>query len=91
VVDRDSGQLRHLFNEQDEAVKKSISMLLKTLKTKAPKCKVGICGQAPSDYPEFAAFLVREGIDSISLNPNSVLSVMCRVAEMEATLASEHH
>jgi pyruvate,water dikinase len=69
--------------------KKSISMLLKTLKAKAPECKVGICGQAPSDYPEFAAFLVREGIDSISLNPDSVLSVMRRVAEMEAVLASE--
>lgn len=88
-VDRDSGQLRHLFNEQDQAVTRSISMLLQTLKTKAPECKVGICGQAPSDYPEFAAFLVREGIDSISLNPDSVLSVMRRVAEMEATLASE--
>jgi pyruvate,water dikinase len=88
-VDRDSGQLRHLFNEQDQAVTRSISILLQTLKTKAPECKVGICGQAPSDYPEFAAFLVREGIDSISLNPDSVLSVMRRVAEMEATLASE--
>ncbi|MFO7801144.1 MAG: phosphoenolpyruvate synthase [Desulfovermiculus sp.] len=82
-VDRDSEQLGHLFDEQDEAVKRSISTLLRTVKAKAPECKVGICGQAPSDYPEFAAFLVREGIDSISLNPDSVLNVMRRVAEME--------
>jgi pyruvate,water dikinase len=82
-VDRDSGQLKHLFNEQDEAVKRSISALLQTVKAKAPGCKVGICGQAPSDYPEFAAFLVREGIDSISLNPDSVLPVMQRVAAIE--------
>ncbi|MDZ7762426.1 MAG: phosphoenolpyruvate synthase [Desulfovermiculus sp.] len=86
-VDRDSGQLRHLFNEQDEAVKRSISTLLQTVKAKAPQCKVGICGQAPSDYPEFAAFLVREGIDSISLNPDSLLQVMRKVAEMEDEIA----
>ena len=86
-VDRDSGQLRHLFNEQDEAVKRSISTLLQTLKAKAPECKVGICGQAPSDYPEFAAFLVQEGINSISLNPDSVLQVMRKVAEMEQEMA----
>jgi pyruvate,water dikinase len=85
-VDRDSGQLKHLFSEQDEAVKRSISTLLRTLKSKAPQCKVGICGQGPSDYPEFAAFLVQEGIDSISLNPDSVLQVMQRVAEQEKEL-----
>ncbi|MFW6402017.1 MAG: phosphoenolpyruvate synthase [Desulfohalobiaceae bacterium] len=87
-VDRDSEKLRHLFNEQDEAVKQSIRELLRTLKTQAPHCKVGICGQAPSDYPEFAAFLVQEGIDSISLNPDSVLQVMRRVAQVEAKLES---
>jgi pyruvate,water dikinase len=76
-----------LFNEQDEAVKRSISTLLQTLKAKAPECKVGICGQAPSDYPDFAAFLVQEGIDSISLNPDSVLQVMRKVAEMEQEMA----
>jgi pyruvate,water dikinase len=47
------------------------------------KRKVGICGQAPSDYPDFAAFLVQEGIDSISLNPDSVMKVIKRVAEEE--------
>ena len=48
--------------------------------------KVGICGQAPSDYPDFAAFLVEEGIDSISLNPDSVIGVLRRVAEVEKEL-----
>jgi pyruvate,water dikinase len=49
-------------------------------------CHSGICGQAPSDFPEFAAFLVREGIDSISLNPDSVLKITMRVLEMEKSL-----
>ncbi|MFO8031258.1 MAG: phosphoenolpyruvate synthase [Desulfohalobiaceae bacterium] len=89
-VDRDSAQLRHLFNEQDEAVKRSIKDLLRRLKSKAPYCKVGICGQAPSDYPEFAAFLVREGIDSISLNPDSVLQVKRKIAEVEAEINEKH-
>lgn len=85
-IDRDSGLLGHLFDEQDEAVKRSIQILLGTIKSKAPHCKVGICGQAPSDYPEFAAFLVQEGIDSISLNPDSVLQVMRRVAQAETEM-----
>jgi len=80
-VDRDSADLSHLFQEQHDAVKLSISRLIKTAHQKG--CKVGICGQAPSDYPEFAAFLVSQGIDSISLNPDSVLTVKERVAEME--------
>ncbi len=80
-VDRDSSDLSHLFQEQHDAVKLSISQLIKTAHRKG--CKVGICGQAPSDYPDFAAFLVKEGIDSISLNPDSVLTVKERVAEME--------
>jgi len=50
-------------------------------------CKVGICGQAPSDHPEFAKFLVRAGIDSISLNPDSVVPVLKRVAALEASVA----
>jgi pyruvate,water dikinase len=47
-------------------------------------CKVGICGQAPSDYPEFAKFLIRSGIDSISLNPDSVIGVKRLAAEVES-------
>lgn len=80
-VDRDSSELKHLFHEQDEAVKKTISELLQRVKKSNPECKVGICGQAPSDYPEFASFLVKEGIDSISLNPDSVLKVKKKIAQ----------
>lgn len=80
-VDRDSSGLSELFEERHDAVKEEIRRLIKTAH-KAKK-KVGICGQAPSDYPDFAAFLVREGIDSISLNPDSVIKVMKRVAKEE--------
>ncbi|MBE0599003.1 MAG: phosphoenolpyruvate synthase, partial [Desulfuromonadales bacterium] len=83
-VDRDSAQLKSLFDERNEAVKKMIRMLLASAKQTGTK--VGICGQAPSDYPEFAAFLVEAGIDSISLNPDSVIRVIRRVAEMEKSL-----
>ncbi len=80
-VDRDSGILRKLFDERNPAVKKIIGQLLAAAKKTGTK--VGICGQAPSDYPEFAAFLVELGIDSISLNPDSVITVMRRVAQAE--------
>lgn len=86
-VDRDSSELSHLFEEQHDAIKLSISRLIKTAHQKG--CKVGICGQAPSDYPEFAAFLVKEGIDSISLNPDSVITVKQRVHQVEKALGSE--
>jgi len=80
-VDRDSGDLSHLFDERNLAIKKMIRRLIKT----AHQCdrKVGICGQAPSDHPEFAAFLVEAGIDSISLNPDSVSQVKQQVAQQE--------
>ncbi|MFO7965838.1 MAG: phosphoenolpyruvate synthase [Desulfobacterales bacterium] len=80
-VDRDSSELAHLFDEQNEAVKREIARLIKTAHKK--KRKVGICGQAPSDHPEFAEFLVEEGIDSISLNPDSVIDVINHVAKAE--------
>jgi pyruvate,water dikinase len=88
-VDRDSGQLRHLFDERNDAVKRMIEDLLTRLKRSSPDCKVGICGQAPSDYPEFAEFLVRAGIDSISLNPDSVLHVKQRVFDVEKSLGGD--
>jgi len=80
-VDRDSSELAELFDERHEAVKQEIRRLIPAAHKAG--CKVGICGQAPSDYPEFAAFLVEEGIDSISLNPDSVIKVKRQVAETE--------
>jgi pyruvate, water dikinase len=86
-VDRDSSELSDLFEERHDAVKKEISRLIKA--AHKAKRKVGICGQAPSDYPDFAAFLVREGIDSISLNPDSVIKVTKRVAEEEKRISKQ--
>jgi pyruvate, water dikinase len=82
-IDRDSQELAALFDERNESVKKLIRELIKT--AKKHKRKVGICGQAPSDYPEFAEFLVKEGIDSISLNPDSVIGTILRIAKMRKT------
>ncbi|MBX4940802.1 phosphoenolpyruvate synthase [Rhizobium binae] len=80
-VDRDAGDLADLFDEQDPAVKWMISHVI----TEAGKAgaKIGICGQAPSDYPDFAAFLVECGINSISVTPDSFVAVKRRVAEAE--------
>ena len=80
-VDRDSEELSFLYDERNPAVKRTVAALID--KAHRKKTKVGICGQAPSDYPEFAAFLVQEGIDSMSLNPDSVIRVKRRVAEQE--------
>jgi len=83
-VDRDSALVSHVYNERDEAVKALIKDVIKT--AHKHKKKIGICGQAPSDYPEFADFLVREGIDSISLNPDTVIPTRLRIAYTEKTL-----
>jgi pyruvate,water dikinase len=80
-VDRDSAELAYLFDEQHEAVKRAIADLIDVVQRK--KRKVGICGQAPSDHPEFASFLVKAGIDTISVNPDSVLPVIQQVAKTE--------
>ena len=84
-VDRDSALVAHVFDERDPGVMRLISRVIEGGKRNHRHS--GICGQAPSDYPEFAAFLVREGIDSISLNPDSVMKITLRVLEMEETLA----
>lgn len=76
-VDRDSGNLEELFDEKNKAVLEAIRHVI-TVANKQGK-KIGICGQAPSDYPDFAAFLVEAGIDSISLNPDSVIGVIERL------------
>ncbi|MBD3378977.1 MAG: phosphoenolpyruvate synthase [Candidatus Omnitrophica bacterium] len=83
-TDRDNENLSDIFDETDEAVKKMIADLLKAARKK--KTKVGICGQAPSDYPRFAQFLVEEGIDTLSLNPDSVIEVTKAVAGIEKKL-----
>ena len=83
-LDRDSALVAHLFDERNSGVKKMVRMVIE----KAKRCdrKIGICGQAPSDYPEFAQFLVEQGIDSISLNPDSVLKTTLAIAAMEEKL-----
>jgi len=86
-VGRDSAELRDLFDERHEAVKRTIARLITTAHEN--DTKVGICGQAPSDYPDFAAFLVQRGIDSISLNPDSVVEVKRRAAEVERKAEQE--
>ncbi len=80
-LDRDSGLVAHLFDERNEGVKRMVKMAIATVKESGRK--IGICGQAPSDYPEFAQFLVELGIDSMSLNPDSVLRTLLMVAEVE--------
>ena len=84
-VDRDSAIVAHLFDERDPAVKAMITSVIHTAKAKGRK--IGICGQAPSDYPEFAQFLVEQGIDSISLNPDAVLKTLVAIAAIEQPLA----
>lgn len=81
-IGRDDDRLTHLFDERNPAVKKMISMLIATAHERGRY--VGICGQGPSDHPELAEFLVEQGIDSISLNPDSVLTVIERVAAAES-------
>jgi pyruvate, water dikinase len=83
-IDRDSELLAKEFDERDPAVKKMVSLAIQG--TKRNKKHSGLCGQAPSDYPEFAEFLVREGIDSISINPDSVMKVTLKVLEIEKAL-----
>jgi pyruvate,water dikinase len=83
-LDRDSEIVAHLFDERNPAVMRSIEEVIR--RTRACGRKIGICGQAPSDYPEFARFLVSCGIDSISLNPDSVLKTTREILDMEKQL-----
>jgi pyruvate,water dikinase len=82
-IDRDSDLLADLFDERNEAVQRMIAEAIR--KAHAARIKIGICGQAPSDYPEFAAFLIGQGIDSISLNPDSFVRTIAVVAKAEAS------
>jgi pyruvate,water dikinase len=85
-IDRDSEKLSKIFDERNPAVKNLISDLIRKAHAHVPKRKVGICGQAPSDYPEFCEFLVKEGIDSISVNPDVAIKTIFLVAETEKRL-----
>jgi pyruvate,water dikinase len=85
-VDRDSEELAGLFDEQDEAVKWMIDSVIREAHKSG--AKVGLCGQAPSDHPEFAEFLVACGIDSVSVSPDSFIAVKRRVAAAEAAMKS---
>lgn len=78
-LDRDSGLIAHLFDERDEAVKALLSMAIRAAKKRGKY--VGICGQGPSDHEDFAAWLVDEGIDSVSLNPDTVVETWLYLAE----------
>ena len=82
-LDRDSDLVAHLFDERNEAVKRLVKHVIEAAHKHEPRRKIGICGQAPSDFPEFAEFLVECGIDSISLNSDAVISTRLNVAEVE--------
>jgi pyruvate,water dikinase len=87
-LDRDSELVAHIFDERNEAVKRLVKQLIDAAHSHKPRRKVGICGQAPSDFPEFAEFLVECGIDSMSLNPDVVLSTRLNIAEVEKRIKS---
>ncbi len=86
-LDRDSELVAHLYDERNLAVKTLVKMLIEKAKSRGRK--VGICGQAPSDFPDFAQFLVEEGIDSISLNPDAVLKTTLDIAQLERRLEAK--
>jgi len=83
-LDRDSELVSHIYDERNEAVKELIAQVIKVAKRR--KKKIGICGQAPSDFPDFAEFLVGKGIDSISLNPDTIVSTRLKIAQKEKKL-----
>jgi pyruvate,water dikinase len=84
-LDRDSEMVAHLFDERNGAVEKMVAMAIDAA-IRAGK-KIGICGQAPSEYPEFADFLVERGINSISLNPDTVIKTTQHILETESQTA----
>ena len=83
-LDRDSELVSRLYDERNPAVKRMIAEAI--AKCKRNKIKIGICGQAPSQWPEFAGFLVKCGIDSISLNPDTVIKTTLKILEQEGKL-----
>ena len=86
-LDRDSSFVAHLYDERNPAVKRMIQMLIRAAKKKG--IKVGICGQGPSDFPDFAQFLVQHGIDSISVTPDSIIKTVKAIYEIEENIRLE--
>jgi pyruvate,water dikinase len=84
-VDRDSGTVAHLFDERNAAVRRMLSQVIEAAK-RAGK-PIGICGQAPSDYPELAGWLVEQGIDSLSLNADALLKMKHVISSAETGAA----
>ena len=87
-IDRDSAIISDLFSEQNEGVKQQIAVMID--KAKKAGVKIGLCGQAPSDFPEFAQFLVAEHIDSISFNPDAILKGIENINQAEKSLLKEN-
>jgi len=83
-LDRDSSLVAHLYDERNEAVKSMIALLIKT--AKKHKVKVGICGQGPSDFPDFSEFLIKNGIDTLSVTPDSVLKTLRVIKGIEKSI-----
>ncbi len=83
-LDRDSDLVAHIYDERDSAVKTMIKMVIDTAKRRGRK--IGICGQAPSDFPEFVTFLVESGIDSMSLISDTIIKTRLNVAAREKEL-----
>jgi pyruvate,water dikinase len=86
-LDRDSSLVAHIYNERNPAVKRSIETLIAAAKKTGTK--VGICGQGPSDYPDFAQFLVEAGIDTISVTPDSMLKTIRAISSIENQLEAK--
>lgn len=86
-LDRDSSLVAHIYDERNEAVKSMIKMLIRTAKQEG--VKVGICGQGPSDFPDFAQFLVEQGIDTISVTPDSFFKTVHAISQIEQSLKTE--
>jgi len=88
-IDRDNAKISYIGDERNEAVKEMISRVIKLCRQKKKYC--GICGQGPSDYEEFAEFLVEQGIESMSLNPDTVIKTTSIVAKKEKGRSTINH
>jgi pyruvate,water dikinase len=86
-LDRDSSLVSHIYDERNDAVKRLVEQVINVAKKKGRK--IGICGQAPSDFPDFADFLVESGIDSMSLIPDTVIKTRLAIASKEKELGIE--